>query len=57
MTEEISQPAKKKTKRPLTRKEAIRKGNKDFRNMARELAKTMNAKPFIDASEDKKKKA
>lgn len=33
----------KKAKRPLTKKEAIRKGNKDFRNMARQLAKTMNA--------------
>lgn len=33
----------KKKKKPLTRKEAIRKSNKDFRSMARQLAKTMNA--------------
>ena len=53
----IIQPAKKKVKRPLTRKEAIRKGNKDFRAMARELAKTMNAKEFNVGGNDKNKKA
>lgn len=47
MTEKVKS---KKPKRKLTRKEAIRKGNKDFRNMARELARTMNAKDFNDAN-------
>ena len=51
MTEKIKS---KKTKRPLTRKEAIRKGNKDFRLLARQLAKTMNAGEFRDVSEKKK---
>jgi hypothetical protein len=40
MTEEIK---KKKPKRKLTRKEAIKKGNKEFKSFTRELAKTMNS--------------
>ncbi|NTW27176.1 MAG: hypothetical protein HGA36_02535 [Candidatus Moranbacteria bacterium] len=39
MTEEIK---KKKPKRKLTRKQAIKKGNKEFKNFTRELAKSMN---------------
>ncbi len=46
MAEEIK---RKKIKRPLTRKEAIRKGNKDFRLMARQLAKTMNSPDFKES--------
>lgn len=38
----------KKIKRKLTRKEAIKKGNKDFRSFARELAKSMNAEKKKD---------
>jgi len=53
MSEEIK---KKKTKRPLTRKEAIRKGNKDFRNMARALAKTMNTEGFKEVEKAKNNK-
>jgi len=43
MIEEIK---KKKPKRKLTRKEAIKKGNKEFKSFTRELAKTMNAPDF-----------
>jgi hypothetical protein len=39
MTEKIKS---KKPKRKLTRKEAIKKGNKEFKNFTRELAKSMN---------------
>lgn len=45
----------KKPKRKLTRKEAIRKGNRDFRNMAKQLAKTMNAGDFKKAGEKNEK--
>jgi len=43
MTEKIKS---KKIKRKLTRKEAIKKGNKEFKNFTRQLAKTMNAPDF-----------
>ncbi len=42
MTEKIKS---KKPKRKLTRKEAIKKGNKEFRIFARDLAKSMNIVP------------
>jgi hypothetical protein len=48
MTEEIKI---KKPKRKLTRKQAIKKGNKEFKNFTRELAKSMN---LADAQKHKK---
>lgn len=44
----------KKPKRKLTRKEAIRKGNRDFRTMAKQLAKTMNAGDFKNVGDKTK---
>ncbi len=41
MTEDKIKPKKKK--RVLTRKEAIRKGNKEFKSFTRELARSMNS--------------
>lgn len=44
----------KKPKRKLTRKEAIKKGNKEFKNFTRELAKSMNASGFKEIGKNKK---
>ena len=46
----------KKGKQKLTRKEAIRKGNKEFRSFARELVKSMNASEKSKESNSKNKK-
>ena len=55
MTEEKSKVKKKK--RVLTRKEAIRKGNKDFRSFSRELARQMNSTiPNSEKGDNKRKK-
>jgi len=44
----------KKPKRKLTRKQAIKKGNKEFKNFTRELAKSMN---LADSNKPKNLKA